>query len=79
LERSVLFSLVLIIAGSSKQFFLTVAKDESRRNDWVRVLNLKRIPDGGRYTVCEDHFDLEDDSTNWMFYKIMGVKADVKK
>ncbi|KAJ8978591.1 hypothetical protein NQ317_006879 [Molorchus minor] len=24
--------------------------------------------------LCEDHFDLEDDSTNWMFYKIMGKK-----
>ncbi|KAJ8973467.1 hypothetical protein NQ317_013461 [Molorchus minor] len=40
----------------------------------MKVGEMTRIPDGGRYTVCEDHFDLEDDSTNWMFYKIMGKK-----
>ncbi|KAJ8975513.1 hypothetical protein NQ317_010628 [Molorchus minor] len=60
------------------KIFLTVPKDENRRNDWIRALNLIKITDNGRYTVCEDHFDLEKDSTNWMFYKIMGKKLMLK-
>lgn len=49
-------------------------------NKWVEITKPeeKESMVGWQY-CCEDHFDLENDVENWMYYKTMGSRLKLKK
>ncbi|XP_018572774.1 uncharacterized protein LOC108912094 [Anoplophora glabripennis] len=56
-----------------EKLFLTVPKNAERRENWALAMDVRHIPLGAKYCVCEDHFNLSIDSTNWLYYTMMGA------
>lgn len=61
------------------KIFLHVPQNHHRRIRWFQSVRLLRLSKRHALYCCEDHFNLEEDCENWMFFKTMGRKLMLKK
>ncbi|XP_044764560.1 transcriptional repressor CTCFL-like [Coccinella septempunctata] len=66
-------------SDNSDKIFLYVPKCLDFRRQWGTVLKVPDAAINNSSVVCEDHFDLEKDAANWMYYKTIGKKLTLKK
>ncbi|XP_022900416.1 uncharacterized protein [Onthophagus taurus] len=63
-----------------QKIFITVPYDSNVRAKWYAAVNSKQALNSSKHVFsCEDHFDLEKDAANWVYFKMMGSKLILKK
>ncbi|KAJ8957527.1 hypothetical protein NQ318_020566 [Aromia moschata] len=64
---------------SVEMLFLSVPVSVDRRKKWFAAVKTKQVFHLGRNLFCcEDHFNLEEDASNWMYYKMIGSSIKLK-
>ncbi|KAL0901142.1 hypothetical protein ABMA27_006454 [Loxostege sticticalis] len=58
--------------NTPEKLFVQVPSATSTRDEWLRLAGCGLHLTGGNYYFCEDHFDIKNEMTNYMEYKIMG-------
>lgn len=61
----------------NKVFFL-VPRGEDVRRKWCKIMKRDMISPSTCLYCCEDHFDLEEDTANYIQYKIMNIQEKQK-
>ncbi|XP_046385326.1 uncharacterized protein LOC124155501 [Ischnura elegans] len=61
-----------------KKIFVTVPKDKHRRQQWYEAIGRPYVSCAHK-VCCEDHFNLESDAKNWMYYKTVGSRLCLKE
>ncbi|KAJ8968348.1 hypothetical protein NQ317_011228 [Molorchus minor] len=62
------------------KIFVYVPRDEKRRKSWFEKARVeKKLTKTSSIYCCEDHFDLQEDSENWFYYKTIGSNLILKK
>ncbi|XP_053622786.1 zinc finger protein 391-like isoform X4 [Plodia interpunctella] len=65
------------IKNSPNKVFFPVPRDVDMKKKWCEAVH-KDMASFTRLYCCEDHFDLEQDTSNYMAYKIMNLQENKK-
>ncbi|XP_063873326.1 uncharacterized protein LOC135107418 isoform X1 [Scylla paramamosain] len=61
------------------KWFIAVPRNKTKRRDWWLSVGRSFPVLKNDYYCCEDHFNLEEDTTNYLYTKMMGGKLTIKK
>lgn len=59
------------------KIFLHVPRQQYRRIRWFQTAGVTTTQT--QLFCCEDHFNLAEDCVNWMYFKTVGSKLELKK